>query len=323
MLTDNFGRQFQYLRLSITDACNFRCQYCLPNGYHAEHDRQFLSLNEIDTLITAFARLGMRKVRITGGEPGLRKDLPDIISLCRSTAGIEQIALTTNGFNLEKNIQHWADAGLTALNVSADSLDTQLFASLTGQAKLQTILRGIAKAEQSGIKNIKLNAVLLKHFNGQQLDEYLAWIKQRNLAIRFIELMEVGSNKTFFNKQHISGEVIKGKLLDQGWFAMPRAPLAGPAQEFSHPDYQGRVGLIMPYSKDFCQNCNRLRMSAMGKLHLCLFSEQGINIRPWLTAGDVKGTCEAVRQALTDKSASHSLHLHQTGATKHLAMIGG
>lgn len=323
MLSDNFGRQFEYLRLSITDACNFKCNYCLPDGYDCDSPRNFMSLQEIETLVTAFAQLGMKKIRLTGGEPGLRKDLTDIISLCSSTKRIEQIALTTNGFNLDKKALEWKNAGLTAINVSADSLDARLFSAITGHKKLDRILAGIELAASVGIKNIKMNAVLLKQFNFQQLNDYLAWVKDRKVTVRFIELMEVGDNKAFFKQNHVSGDVIKQHLLSNGWQQKIKHKLAGPAQEFYHADYQGQLGLIMPYSKDFCASCNRLRMSSSGQLHLCLFGDNGIDIRPWLTEGDIKGTCEAIQQALTTKVATHQLYNNIVGGTKHLAMLGG
>lgn len=323
MLADNFGRHFQYLRLSITDACNFRCNYCLPDGYDCHASRDFLTLAELETLITAFARLGMKKIRLTGGEPGLRKDLTEIIQLCRDTSGIEQVAITTNGFNLAKKAQEWADAGLSALNVSADSLDPRLFYAITGHEKLQQVLDGLALAEQAGIENIKLNAVLLKQFNLEQLDHYLAWIKDKPFTIRFIELMKTSDNIQFFQDNHVSGASIKKTLLSNGWQQKIKHRLSGPAQEFYHPDFNGNLGLIMPYSEDFCKSCNRLRMSAKGQLHLCLFAESGIDIRPYLTSRDVDGTCAAITEALTAKVATHELHKGFVGATKHLAMLGG
>jgi len=323
MLADNFGRQFQYLRLSITDACNFRCNYCLPDGYDCHESRDFLTLKELETLVTAFARLGMKKIRLTGGEPGLRKDLTDIIALCSSTEGIEQVALTTNGFNLKKQAKAWHQAGLNGINVSADSLDPRLFSAITGHDKLKNILAGIDEAQQLGFDNIKLNAVILKQFNYQQFDDYLAWVETQAVTVRFIELMKTGDNKQFFADNHVSGEDIKQRLLSLGWQQKIKNKLAGPAQEFYHADYAGQIGLIMPYSKDFCQSCNRLRMSSKGKLHLCLFADAGIDIRPWLTAGDVDGACQAIQLALTEKTSSHFLHQGFVGATKHLAMLGG
>ncbi|TMO28205.1 GTP 3',8-cyclase MoaA [Pseudoalteromonas sp. S4741] len=323
MLTDNFGRHFEYLRLSITDVCNFSCNYCLPDGYDCQQERDFLTLAELEVLVNAFAQLGVKKIRLTGGEPGLRKDLRDIIALCNEVEGIKTVALTTNGFNLKDHATEWAKAGLSALNVSADSIDPRLFSAITGHNKLEKILEGIALAEQAGIKKIKLNAVLLKQFNAHQLDNYLSWVATRNVTIRFIELMRTGDNHAFFAQNHVTGESVKAQLLASGWQQQEKALWAGPAQEFSHPDSLGRVGLIMPYSKDFCQQCNRLRVSARGKLHLCLFAEAGQDIRSWLRSGDIAGTKEAIVAALQDKVATHYLQDGVVGATQHLAMLGG
>ncbi|GHF91934.1 GTP 3',8-cyclase MoaA [Thalassotalea marina] len=323
MLIDTFGRKFNYLRLSITDVCNFRCNYCLPDGYDCDQERNFLTLNEIETLVTAFAQLGIKKIRITGGEPGLRKDLTDIISLCSQTPGIEKVALTTNGFNLARNATAWKAAGLNAINVSADSLDPRMFSAITGNQNLTDILHGVDVAQEAGIESLKLNAVLLKQFNYSQLQDYLDWIKDRNLTIRFIELMKTGDNQSFFRQNHVSGQEIKSLLLQQGWQQKLKHKLDGPAQEFFHPNSTGRIGLIMPYGKDFCDTCNRLRMSAIGKLHLCLFAEAGNNIRPWLTASDVEGCKQIIIDTLFDKKVAHQLQQGFVGGTKHLAMLGG
>jgi len=323
MLKDNFGRTFEYLRLSVTDVCNFKCNYCLPDGYDCSSPRNFMSLAEIKTLVASFAKLGTKKVRITGGEPGLRKDLVDIIRICKQTPGIQQVGLTTNGFNLEKNIESWIDAGLTNLNVSADSLDPRLFNAITGSQKLESILAGLKQAAELGLKKIKLNAVLLKQFNAHQIENYLSWIKDKDVTIRFIELMETGDNKAFFDDNHVEGNEIKQHLLKSGWTQIIRDKLAGPAQEFCHPESKGRVGLIMPYSKDFCNNCNRLRVSATGKLHLCLFADAGISLRHNLTTEDVEATCAHLMEAIQVKTDGHHLGAHVTGSTKHLAMLGG
>jgi cyclic pyranopterin phosphate synthase len=323
MLSDGFGRRFEYLRLSITDLCNFRCNYCLPDGVDCSTNKDFLSTQEIKILIEAFARLGTKKIRITGGEPGLRKDLDEIIAMCANTPGIEQVGLTTNGFNLQRNIDNWYASGLTNLNVSADSLDPRMFNAITGHDKLQKVLDGVMRASSLGLNNIKLNAVLLNSFNYHQLDDYLEWLKNKPVTVRFIELMETGDNKSFFKKNHVSGETIKRKLIANGWTQIIRDKLSGPAQEFYHPDYEGKIGLIMPYSKDFCQSCNRLRVSSSGQLHLCLFAELGIDLRPLLKAGKVEPVCDALIAAMSNKAASHELQHHFTGATQHLASLGG
>ncbi|GLR69371.1 GTP 3',8-cyclase MoaA [Agaribacter marinus] len=323
MLTDNFGRKFEYLRLSITDVCNFRCDYCLPDGYQCGSSRDFLSMLEIKTLVSAFAELGTKKIRITGGEPSLRKDLPDIIEFCAHTPGIERVALTTNGYKLERDIQTWRDAGLTHLNVSVDSIDPRAFESITGSKQLTSILDGIDKATALGLQEVKLNAVLLKDYTPQQLDAFFKYIKSRPISIRFIELMETGDNAEYFEKNHLSGAFIQTQLFSRGWIEEPRDALAGPAKVYKHPDYAGSIGLIMPYAKDFCNTCNRLRVSALGKLHLCLFAEQGISLRQSLISGDIEATTRVLQNAMGIKKLSHELHERFTGATTHLAMLGG
>lgn len=323
MLTDTFGRRFYYLRLSITDVCNFRCQYCLPDGYQCDHDRQFLTLPEIRNVAQTFASLGTEKIRITGGEPSLRKDLPEVIKTCKQTPGIKQVAITTNGYKLPEMLPQWIDAGLDALNVSIDSLDAKQFNLITGHDKLDTILKGIDLAVAHPNLKVKVNTVLMRNFNYQSLEQFLSWVKGMPISLRFIELMQTGDNTTFFDEQHVQGEEIKQYLLANGWSEQIREKTAGPAQEFYHPDYQGTIGLIMPYSKDFCATCNRLRVSSLGKLHLCLFAEHGHELRPLLTEADSETVAAHITSLMSDKKVSHFLQDKLTGATKHLAMLGG
>ena len=323
-LVDGFNRKFEYLRLSITDECNFKCNYCLPDGYQRTHQKQFLSEAEIKNLVSAFAELGTKKVRITGGEPSLRKDFPSIISSIADMSGIVKVATTTNGFNLKKNAQHWFDAGLNAINVSVDSLDPKTFHMITGKNIFQKVIEGVGAAADAGFKQIKINSVLMKGLNDNSLELFLLWIKEQPIQLRFIELMQTGDNSDFFNQYHISGESIKDKLLQAGWVQKVRLSHDGPAQVFTHHDYQGEVGLIMPYSKNFCDNCNRLRVSSVGRLHLCLFGEEGVDLRDLLSSADDKEKLKArIIGALTDKKISHYLALGQTGSTPHLASIGG
>ena len=322
MLEDKFGRRFHYLRLSVTDVCNFKCNYCLPDGYQCDSDRHFLAVNEIRTLVHGFAALGTSKIRVTGGEPSLRKDLPQIMDICANTPGIEHVAMTSNGYKLESDIHTWVDAGLQSLNISIDSLDPRMFNAITGNDKLLSIMRGIDKALSLGVR-VKVNAVLLKQYNGDQLQQFLDWIKHTPVSFRLIELMQTGDNLSFFNQNHISALPIKEQLLEQGWSQLIRDKTAGPAQEFFHPDYAGRVGLIMPYSKDFCSSCNRLRISATGKLHFCLFADQGLDVRPYLTADSSQPLQAQLVSLLSDKEATHWLQDGYTGGTKHLAMLGG
>jgi len=323
-LKDNFERKFEYLRLSITDECNFKCNYCLPDGYQRSHNNEFLSHQEINHLVTAFAELGTKKVRITGGEPSLRKDFSDIIHSVSSVEGIQKVATTTNGYSLQKNSQAWFDAGLDAINVSVDSLDAKTFHLITGKNIFKKVMDGVSACVAAGYKQVKINSVLMKGLNDRDIDTYIKWIKNEPIQLRFIELMQTGDNEAFFDKHHLSGSWIKERLLASGW--TQKVPLShdGPAQIFTHPDYQGEIGLIMPYSKDFCKSCNRLRVSSAGKLHLCLFGEQGIDLRDLLVDSSQKEALKArITAALNDKKETHFLQSGNTGITPHLASIGG
>ena len=205
MLTDNFGRRFYYLRLSITDVCNFSCNYCLPDGYQCDTPRDFMSLAEIKRLTAAFASLGTEKIRITGGEPALRKDLPDIINLCKQTQGIKKVAITSNGFKLPEHLPMWLDAGIDAINISIDSLDPRKFLAITGHNKLDTILKGIDMALADGRPSVKVNTVLMREYSGRDIQSYLDWLKDTPVTLRFIELMQTGDNQKFFDAQHVQG----------------------------------------------------------------------------------------------------------------------
>lgn len=327
-LTDNFERRFTYLRLSITDQCNFRCNYCLPDGYCSEGKPSFLTLAEIESLVKAFAQCGTRKIRLTGGEPSLRKDLADIIAICKNTPGIETVALTTNGYKLSKEIDSYIDAGLDNLNLSADSLRPETFHLITGQDKLREVLNGIDLAISKGIKTVKLNAVLLRQYNWQELNQFFSYVKDRPVTIRFIELMQTGDNHDFFHAQHVRGTELQTQLLEQGWIPKIRDAHAGPALEYTHSDFVGNIGLIMPYSKDFCRSCNRLRVSSSGKLHLCLFADDNLDLRPHLLNESTDAVAQRLHNLVQHNLVQHKLAGHQleqgiSGSTKHLAMLGG
>ena len=322
-LQDSFGRRFRYLRLSVTDVCNFRCNYCLPDGYSCSSEEQPLTVSEIQHLAQAFARAGTRKIRITGGEPSVRSDLPEIIRALRAVEGIDEIALTTNGYRLGERVQEWKDAGLDRINLSIDSLDPRQFHAITGHNRLQELLDGLNKAQEVGFSDIRINTVLLRQHNAGQLDAFLDWIRTTPLTLRFIELMRTGDNGEFFAANHISGASIETRLVSEGWVPQLREPDAGPAREFAHPDYAGSIGLIMPYSKDFCSTCNRLRVSAIGKLHLCLFGEQGHDLRSLLNTDNADALDQRLLDLMPLKKATHYLEQEETGATTHFAMLGG
>lgn len=325
MLVDRYSRRFTYLRLSVTEACNFRCNYCLPGGTDCSADsrRSELSLKEIQRLIFAFARMGTRKVRITGGEPALRRDLCDIIRICKYTPGIESVAITTNGYRLPKDIEDWHAAGLDAINVSVDSLDPARFHMITGHYKLAAALSGIDKALELGFKKVKINTVLMRGLNDKAIKDFLAFVRYKPLTLRFIELMQTGDNKEFFNVHHVDGQGIIDLLKADGWQEKRNEAHAGPAREFSHPDYEGGIGLIMPYAPDFCAGCNRLRVSSEGKLFNCLFTSQHQTLRHLLQDDNSAAITAYLQSAVVGKPSRHGLHNSDPGTTRHLAMIGG
>lgn len=325
-LTDSFAREFYYLRLSVTEVCNFRCTYCLPEGYRPDPtDRQrFLSLDEIRRLVSAFSSAGTEKIRLTGGEPSLRRDFTDIIAAISENHRIRQIATTTNGYRLARDISDWHKAGLTGLNVSIDSLDPRQFYTITGQDKFHQIMDGIDAALATGLKRVKVNTVLMRDVNHHQLPLFLQWIKHRPVQLRFIELMETGDSRSLFRQHHISGDIIKNQLIRAGWQLQPRERSDGPAQVYSHPDYQGEIGLIMPYQRDFCLTCNRLRVSATGKLHLCLFGEEGVTLRDLLQSDQQHAELKIrIANSLQQKKQTHFLQQGYTGITQNLSFIGG
>ncbi|WP_392566549.1 GTP 3',8-cyclase MoaA [Utexia brackfieldae] len=324
-LIDNYQRRFKYLRLSITENCNFQCQYCLPEGASnsVTNKPHFLSLSEIDRVVSTFAQLGVEKIRITGGEPTLRKDFTDILSLIGCHQQIKTVALTTNGFRLLRDVEAWKLAGLNNLNVSVDSLSPATFKFITGQDRLSVILAGLDKAIAVGIEKVKVNTVLMKGLN-DNLADYLSWLKTHPIELRFIELMETGQGSQIFNQYHLSGQILQQQLVQQGWQLATKEETSGPAQVYSHPDYYGKIGLIMPYSRDFCRSCNRLRISAKGKFHFCLFGEQGIELRDLLQSDSQQDELKTrIFNGLKIKPERHFLDEHRIGITQTLSAIGG
>lgn len=322
-LEDGFGRRFHYLRLSVTEACNFRCTYCLPNGYRKTAPHDFLAVNEVSRLLRAFYALGVSKVRLTGGEPSVRKDLTQLIEAAVG-AGVEKIALTTNGWRLARSLNDWTRAGLTHLNVSVDSLDPAVFARVTGHHALESVQVGVDQALTHANLKVKLNAVLLRDTLADGFKGFASFIKDRPVSVRFIELMRTGDNAAFFAAQHVSGDTLRDWLQRRGWTPAPRRFDDGPATEFAHPEFAGRFGLIAPYAPGFCDSCNRLRVTARGKLRLCLFGEGGVGLRDLLQHDHQhEALIERIAGSLWRKPKAHVLLAGDPGDTKHLAELGG
>lgn len=322
-LVDGFGRSFHYLRLSVEDACNFRCRYCLPHGYQKTEAETPLSVAEIGRLVRAFAGLGFWKVRLTGGEPTVRQDIVEIARTTALTPGIRRVALSTNGYRLRDLAPDLKEAGVAAVNVSVDSLDAGRFAELTGKDSLGAVLAGIDRSLELGLET-KVNAVLMKGLNDDEFARFVEMTRERPLSVRFIELMPVADNMDFFAERHLKAEALVAWLGENGWAERPRREGDGPAREFHKDGHRGSVGVIAPYAKNFCDTCNRLRVTSRGRLRLCLFSEADHSLRPFLQddaqAGDLQ---ERVKTLLGLKEVSHYLPEGKLGNTKHFAMMGG
>jgi cyclic pyranopterin phosphate synthase len=326
-LKDNFGRSFPYFRISITDVCNFKCGYCLPNGYQkSENKKEFLSLEEIKRIGKALSELGVCKIRLTGGEPTVRKDFVEIIENLKSLPGINKVVFTTNGYNLKNITKSVVNARIDGINVSIDSLNREKFKFITGKDKLEDILIGLKALQDLNFKNIKVNAVLLKGVNDgeQDFDSCQQFIKSNNVDFRYIELMQTGDNLDYFKKYHVSANVFRDYLLKKEWIHQTAGFDSGPSKNYIHKDFKGKFGIIAPYSKDFCKSCNRLRITAQGDLRLCLFGDTGISLRALLQNDEqIPQLKDLINAQLNFKKESHYLELGNTGITPHLASIGG
>ena len=327
-LKDNFGRTFPYIRLSITDICNFKCGYCLPNGYQTDKsdNRKFLHSDEIRRLAKALSELGVSKIRLTGGEPTIRKDFFDIVKIIRENTGIKKTVITTNGYHLDKIAHKIKKSGLDGINISIDSLNRETFKRITSHDRLDEILNGIKTLQDLNFKNIKINAVLLKGINDSEddFDQWSNFIKKNEIDFRYIELMQTGDNLDYFKKYHVSSKVFKDYLNKNEWIYQTLGKDAGPSLNYIKPEYKGKFGIIAPYSKDFCKSCNRLRITSRGDLRLCLFGNTGISVRHLLQKDDqLNELKDLILKQMQFKKESHYLELGDTGSTKNLSKTGG
>ncbi|MCK5893354.1 MAG: GTP 3',8-cyclase MoaA [Endozoicomonadaceae bacterium] len=325
MIQDRHGRSFPYLRLSVTDVCNFKCTYCLPDGYKKPClVRKPLSVEEIRRLIDGFSELGVQKVRLTGGEPTVRKDIDTIAQAISAIPAIKTLAITTNAYCLDEKVTSFYKAGIRRINISIDSLKPNIFHKITGHDHLKKVLNGVEMALNQEFEAIKVNTVLLQGINVSEMDNFFDYVKFRPLEWRFIELMSTSDNTKYFKNHHIESSYLSKKLLAEGWKQENRGIDAGPALVFSHPDYLGKIGLIQPYRSDFCDTCNRLRVSAYGELQLCLFGEGRYDLRPLLQKDKQKNELKScISKLLNLKPPKHYLHESQVRYIKHFSSIGG
>ena len=328
ILKDSFGRKFPYIRLSISDVCNFKCGYCLPDGYKIDKsdNRTFINTEEIKRLARALSELGVSKIRLTGGEPTIRKDFLEIIKIIKENSGIKKTVITTNGYKLDKIANDIKNSGLDGINISIDSLDPKTFKKITGHDRLEEILRGIKNLQKLNFKNIKINAVLLKGINDSErdFDSWAQFIKNNEIDFRYIELMQTGDNLDYFNKYHVPSKKFTDYLNNNNWIIQTFGKDAGPAKNYLNPKFKGKFGVIAPYSKDFCKSCNRLRITAKGDLRLCLFGNTGINIRHLMQKDNqIEELKDLILKQLNFKKESHYLEIGETGLTKNLSTTGG
>ncbi|XP_027130879.1 molybdenum cofactor biosynthesis protein 1 [Larimichthys crocea] len=285
-LTDNFGRRHSYLRISLTEKCNLRCQYCMPEeGVKLTPRGQLLSTSEVLTLARLFVQEGVEKIRLTGGEPLIRPDVLDIISELRKLEGLKTIAVTTNGMNLARLLPRLKDAGLDLINISLDSLVPAKFEFIVRRKGFHKVMEGIDKAVEMGYNPVKVNCVIMRGLNEDELLDFVALTEKKPLEVRFIEYMPFDGNKWNFKKMVSYQEMLD--RIRQRWpdLEMLQTGHTDTAKTFKVPGFKGQVGFITSMSEHFCGSCNRLRITADGSLKVCLFGNSEVSLRDVLRSG--------------------------------------
>lgn len=326
-LQDGFRRAINYMRISVTDRCNLRCVYCMPaEGMPWMPHEDVLSFEEIERIVTATAAVGMRKIRITGGEPLVRRGLVDLVGRLAAVPGIDDVAMTTNAMLMPQYADGLVKAGLKRINVSLDTLRPDRFATIARASGLEKVLKGIEAAEQAGLTPIKINAVVLRGVNDDEVVDLARLTVDRPWHVRFIEAMPLGGNLSVEEQGFVSADEIMERLGELGGLEESPGPNGnGPARYFKIPGAKGTVGVISPMSHFYCESCNRVRLSADGRLRLCLFSDEEIDLRAPLRAGASAQEIVALfRQAIRTKPERHHLVVGQSSCSlRALSQIGG
>ena len=280
-LIDGMGRTIVNLRISVTDRCNFRCTYCMPADNVEFMDRSnLLSFEEIQRVAQIVSRMGINRLRLTGGEPLMRKNLPVLIKMLNEVDGIDDIAMTTNAYFLKDQAQSLKDAGLKRLNVSLDALDPEKFRDVNRRDCLQSVLDGLDTARKVGFKSIKINAVAVRNFSETEIMSLIEMGRSDGFEIRFIEFMPLDSDKVWERDKVLFGHEIVN-MIKENYDLVPidNSLEIGPASEYNFADGKGKIGIITAVSNPFCDHCNRIRMTADGKLRTCLFSTEETNLK--------------------------------------------
>lgn len=311
-----------YLRLAVTDRCNLRCVYCMPSeGVPFKDHDEILSYEDMAFFVATAVEVGISKVRLTGGEPLVRKGVPDLVRLIAATPGVNDISLTTNGLLLASFADALVDAGLSRVNVSLDSLDSERFRTLTRGGSVEQVLDGIHSALERGLHPVKVNAVLMPETLGE-LEAFVALTRERPIHVRFIEWMPLGSCGPQTAERPVTKDEAMSALRLVGEFVPVASPGGwGPARYFRVPGHVGTVGFISSVSDHFCDECNRLRLTADGRLKNCLFSDDEVDVRPAVRARDREGTLAAIRASLGRKTFDKLVLPGRS--TRGMSQIGG
>ncbi len=309
-LIDSFGRRIDYLRVSVTDRCNYRCFYCIPaEGVETAARSEFLSYEELSRLIGLFSELGVSKVRFTGGEPLIRRDMVQLVRLVAARRGIRDLSLSTNAHLLERYAGELVDAGIGRVNISLDTLDPDTFASITRGGELARVLRGIDAALEVGMRPVKLNMVVMKGINDHEIERMLDFAVERGADLRFIETMPIGEAGLKGGSHYYPADKVLERLRNhcgENLFPVKGGKGAGPARYYQIGSGPVRVGVISAISRHFCEGCNRVRLTAKGELVLCLGQEDTVPLGEGLRGGwSDEALIQAIRDAIARKPERH------------------
>jgi len=323
-LRDQHGRSIEYLRISVTDRCNFRCLYCMPaEGLSWLPKAEILKYEEIAEVVRQLAPLGLRRLRLTGGEPTLRPDLPVLVRMLRDIPGVEDIALSTNGVHLPVMAPALADAGLTRVNISADSLKPERITQIARRNLDFDLLRSARAAEAAGIAPIKVNVVVMRGINDDEIADFARLTLEHDWNIRFIELMPVGDMRELTWEHVVPSSEVLERISAVGALAPDSGPRLGngPAAYYRIAGARGTVGVITPMTHTYCGTCNRVRLTADGRLRTCLFGDHEVLLRDAIRQGE---SLEPLfRKALSEKPLEHALLQMRVGGLRALSQVGG
>ena len=309
MLVDKFGRVATDLRVSVTDRCNYRCVYCMPADVEWLPKPQILTFDEIETLVRIFVSEGVNQLRITGGEPLVRRDLPVLISQLARIQGIEEISLTTNGYYLKQYAQALKDAGIQRLNVSLDSLRPDRFEKITKNNSFHRVMEGIKEAKRVGFHPIKINCVAIRGFNDDEIADFLKWGAENELQVRFIEFMPLDGDHGWTRANVLTKDEILEKARGFDNIVVLNQKSPEPATKFSYAKGTAEFGVIPSVSAPFCANCSRIRITAEGKFRTCLFALQETDLKTPLRKGIPAAEIAAIMRAVVlEKWAGHKIN---------------